>query len=359
MATSRQKKANRKNAKRSTGPRTAEGKARSSQNASKHGLFARDTVLPDENPQEFLGLITELEKELNAVGGFEHRLVRHIADAEWRIRRIIRLENGVLTRQLEAERLRVRRIQADLGNLLPPKQTLPPAAAQQGSPPASTGQGSPPDVAQALSLPSRHSSRLLPDSPTATAPAAPRPLLPGAYQQTTLELGSAIDQYGVGPTLSTLSLYESRLNRKYQSLLKQLHLTQKIRLARAAEHCETAIPHYENAEPGHESAEPPCESEPRLESQEPQPLPAETEVPVAAAADTTLPPQPQSPVEASFAKASAPSPGQSAARATEPANFPAPTIAAQPRKNPTADATRSVLPETRKQPPENPAADVA
>ena len=87
MATRRQKKANRRNAKRSTGPRTPEGKARSSQNACKHGLFARDTVLPDENPEEFLDLIATLEQELNAIGGFERRLVRHIADAEWRIRR--------------------------------------------------------------------------------------------------------------------------------------------------------------------------------------------------------------------------------------------------------------------------------
>ena len=44
MATRRQKKANRNNAKRSTGPGTPEGKARSSQNTLKHGLFARDTV---------------------------------------------------------------------------------------------------------------------------------------------------------------------------------------------------------------------------------------------------------------------------------------------------------------------------
>ena len=54
MATRRQIKAFRKNAKHSTGPRTPEGKARSSQNARKHGLFARDTLLPDENPEEFL-----------------------------------------------------------------------------------------------------------------------------------------------------------------------------------------------------------------------------------------------------------------------------------------------------------------
>ena len=85
MATRRQKKANRKNAKRGTGPRTPEGKARSSLNASnfEHGLFARDTVLPEETPQEFLELIAELEQELQAVGGFECRLVRHIADTEW------------------------------------------------------------------------------------------------------------------------------------------------------------------------------------------------------------------------------------------------------------------------------------
>ena len=190
MATRNQKKANRKNATRSTGPRTPAGKARSSQNACKHGLFARDTVLPDENPEEFIQLIAELEVELEAVGGFEHRLVRHIADAEWRIRRLVRLETGALTHQLEKERLRVERIQADLPNLPPALQ------------PASGGQD--------------------------TQPA-------GIYQQTTRELGSSIVAYGNSPVLLTLSLYESRLNRKHQSLLKQLRLTQKLRFARAAE----------------------------------------------------------------------------------------------------------------------------
>ena len=296
MATRRQKKANRRNAKRSTGPRTPEGKARSSQNACKHGLFARDTVLPDENPEEFLDLIGTLEQELNAIGGFERRLVCHIADAEWRIRRIVRLESGFLTHHLEQERLRAQEIQANLSNLLALKQENPPAApVAQQQPPADAAQpGSPaeaeqknpaaevaqegpaPEVAQALSLPSRHSCRLLPNPPAATNP-VPHPQPTAPYQQTTQELGSTIDRYGVGPTLSTLSLYESRLNRKHQSLLKQLRLTQKIRLAEDAHplalgfaslsrDSEVAESQPDTPEPPRETAKPqPETSEPRNE----------------------------------------------------------------------------------------------
>ena len=79
------------------------------------------------------------------------------------------------------------------------------------------------------------------------------------YRQITRELGSAIGAYGVSPLLLTLSLYESRLNRKYQSLLKQLRLTQKLRHAEALESDETA--------------------EPPSEAVELQPLPSETQDP--------------------------------------------------------------------------------
>ena len=48
MTTDKQRKANRQNAKKSTGPRTEEGKARSSQNGLKHGLLARDAVMAGE-----------------------------------------------------------------------------------------------------------------------------------------------------------------------------------------------------------------------------------------------------------------------------------------------------------------------
>ena len=117
MATRLQIRAFRKNAQHSTGPRTPEGKARSSQNARKHGLFARDTLLPDENPEEFIQLIADLEQELEAGGPFELRLVRHIADTEWRMRRLVRLETGALMHQLEKERLYAQRVQAGLGEV--------------------------------------------------------------------------------------------------------------------------------------------------------------------------------------------------------------------------------------------------
>jgi len=45
MATNRQIEANRRNSEHSTGPRSEEGKARSSQNALKHCLYAKDILL--------------------------------------------------------------------------------------------------------------------------------------------------------------------------------------------------------------------------------------------------------------------------------------------------------------------------
>ena len=53
MATKKQIAANRKNAKKSTGPKTAKGKARSSRNALKHGLLSRQVVLADEDGEAF------------------------------------------------------------------------------------------------------------------------------------------------------------------------------------------------------------------------------------------------------------------------------------------------------------------
>jgi hypothetical protein len=53
MATKAQIRANRRNAQKSTGPRTPQGKAVVSQNAIKHGLFARQDVISSESQADF------------------------------------------------------------------------------------------------------------------------------------------------------------------------------------------------------------------------------------------------------------------------------------------------------------------
>ena len=97
MTTDKQRKANRQNAKKSTGPRTEEGKARSSQNGLKHGLLARDAVMAGEDPAEYDRQLQQLEENIFPKNAIEFELVRQIADAEWRLRRLSRIEAGFVT----------------------------------------------------------------------------------------------------------------------------------------------------------------------------------------------------------------------------------------------------------------------
>jgi hypothetical protein len=53
LATDRQMKANQRNARHSTGPRTPEGKIKSRQKAVTHGLIARKVLLAGEDPEEY------------------------------------------------------------------------------------------------------------------------------------------------------------------------------------------------------------------------------------------------------------------------------------------------------------------
>ena len=104
MTTHAQMKANRNNAKKSTGPRTEEGKTRSAQNALKHGLLARDTVLPGEDPAEFDSQLSALEADIQPANSLEFELVRQIADSQWRMRRLTRLETGFLAAAVDETR---------------------------------------------------------------------------------------------------------------------------------------------------------------------------------------------------------------------------------------------------------------
>ena len=104
MTTNARIKANRKNAKKSTGPRTEDGKARVAKNALKHGLLARDTVLPGEDPADFDRQLSALEADLQPANSLEFELVRQIADSQWRMRRLTRLETGFIAAAVDETR---------------------------------------------------------------------------------------------------------------------------------------------------------------------------------------------------------------------------------------------------------------
>ena len=104
MTTEKQKASNQQNAKHSTGPKTDEGKQRSSQNALKHGIYAIESVIPGEDPADFDKLRDEFGQRYLPDGPYERSLVRQMADTEWRMRRIMRLEADFIKAGVERAR---------------------------------------------------------------------------------------------------------------------------------------------------------------------------------------------------------------------------------------------------------------
>ena len=105
MTTEKQTEANKQNALVSTGPMTDEGKAIVSQNAVKHGIFARDLIISSgdgkEDEQEYRELLDGLVVSLNPAGQMECLLVEKIAVDFWRLRRVLRFESGSIRKVLD------------------------------------------------------------------------------------------------------------------------------------------------------------------------------------------------------------------------------------------------------------------
>ena len=100
MSSQRQQNANRRNAQHSTGPRTESGKARVAQNARRHGLLAKEAVLPEEDPQQYLELCAALHEEHQPATPLEEFCVEQMASAQWRLRRLVRIETGYFAERL-------------------------------------------------------------------------------------------------------------------------------------------------------------------------------------------------------------------------------------------------------------------
>lgn len=96
MISPKQIAANRRNAKKSTGPSTPHGKSKVSLNAFKHGLLAKETVLPWENHDDFRQFEAHMTTSLNPEGALETILVDRITSITWRLRRAGRIETGIL-----------------------------------------------------------------------------------------------------------------------------------------------------------------------------------------------------------------------------------------------------------------------
>src|SRR6266478_1927964 len=87
--------ANAANAQHSTGPRTPEGRARSSQNARTHGLTARDFIVAPNERDEFEELLNGYQADVKPEGPIQHTLFDELVGAAWNLRRIRRMESAL------------------------------------------------------------------------------------------------------------------------------------------------------------------------------------------------------------------------------------------------------------------------
>jgi hypothetical protein len=102
MGTPKQIEAARRNGAKSKGPVTAEGKAKSSKNAMKHGLAADpDMLLATEHDDNYDRLLQAYMETYQPANGAEYDLVCQIVTASWKLRRIGRIEAQILGAEIE------------------------------------------------------------------------------------------------------------------------------------------------------------------------------------------------------------------------------------------------------------------
>jgi hypothetical protein len=88
---------NKANAQHSTGPKTPEGKQRSSLNALRHGLTGQIVVMPTEDLQAYQFHLKSFTDEYRPEGATEAHLTQALADTSWRLNRVAALETNLLS----------------------------------------------------------------------------------------------------------------------------------------------------------------------------------------------------------------------------------------------------------------------
>jgi hypothetical protein len=104
MTTFRQIEANRRNARKSTGPVTEEGKQRSRCNAVRHGLTAETVICALEDAEDYKAFEAVIVADYDAQSAVERELVLRLSSVLWRLRRATTMETGLF--EMQADHLR-------------------------------------------------------------------------------------------------------------------------------------------------------------------------------------------------------------------------------------------------------------
>jgi hypothetical protein len=104
MTSFRQLEANRRNARKSTGPITQEGKQRSRCNAVRHGLTAETVIGALEDAEDYQAFEAVIIADYDAQSAVERELVLRLASLLWRLRRATTMETGLF--EIQANHLK-------------------------------------------------------------------------------------------------------------------------------------------------------------------------------------------------------------------------------------------------------------
>ena len=129
MTTFKQIEANRRNARRSTGPITPEGKLHSRRNAVRHGLTAETVIGALEDSEDYKAFEAAVIADHDAQSAVERELVLRLASLLWRIRRATTMETGLF--DIQARQLLEFRRKRDAQQSLI-RRFFPPADANEG-----------------------------------------------------------------------------------------------------------------------------------------------------------------------------------------------------------------------------------
>jgi hypothetical protein len=95
MSSLKQIEANRRNALKSTGPITPEGKDRSRRNAVRHGLTAETVIATLEDAEDYQAFEAAVTADYDAETAVERELVLRLASVLWRLRRATGIETAL------------------------------------------------------------------------------------------------------------------------------------------------------------------------------------------------------------------------------------------------------------------------